>query len=79
MASLFWMEQWGYPAIGIYSADCPSAGHDMFCLDYRSCGAEGESKVVHDDQEWDYKITMIANNFEVFVHGLESEDAFPAA
>jgi hypothetical protein len=79
MGSVFWMEEWGYPAIGIYFADCPSAGHDMFCLDYRECGARGEPKVVHVDQEWDYRITLIATNFEDFVRGLESEDAFEAA
>jgi hypothetical protein len=34
----FWVTEWGYPPIGIYFADCPSAGHDMVCLDYRAAG-----------------------------------------
>ena len=47
----FWIEEWDDPAIGIYFADCPLAGHDMFCLHYRDCGAGAESKVVHVDQK----------------------------
>jgi len=31
--SQFWMDEWDYPSIGIYFADCPSAGHDMLRLD----------------------------------------------
>jgi SMI1 / KNR4 family (SUKH-1) len=38
LGSRFWIREWGYPAIGVYFADCPSAGHDMICLDYRECG-----------------------------------------
>ncbi len=74
----FWVEEWGYPPIGIYFADCPSAGHDMLCLDYRECGPSGEPQVVHVDQEWDYKITFVARDFESFICGLEDHDAFEA-
>src|SRR5699024_6214462 len=56
--------------------DCPSAGHDMIFLDYRECGAQGEPKVVHIDQECDYKITHLADCFEEFIRGLVSEDEF---
>jgi hypothetical protein len=76
IGSQFMIEEWGYPPIGIYFADCPSAGHDMICLDYRECGIEGEPQVVHIDQELDYKITFVAPNFESFIRGLEKEDAF---
>ena len=74
--SQFWMDEWGYPAIGVYFADCPSAGHDMVCLDYRECGPRGEPKVVHVDQERDYTITFVAENFESFIRGLEDDEAF---
>ena len=76
VGSKFWMEEWGYPAIGVYFADCPSAGHDMICLDYRKCGPDGEPSVVHVAQESDFKITFIAKDFETFIRGLEPEDAF---
>lgn len=75
-SSKFWMEEWGYPNIGIYFADCPSAGHDMLCLDYRECGPDGEPRVVHVDQEVDYEITPVAENFEEFIRGLEDESVF---
>lgn len=74
--SEFWVKEWGYPSIGVYFADCPSAGHDMVCLDYRACGPKGEPQVVHIDQEWDYKIVVVAANFEAFIRGLEDESAF---
>ena len=76
MGSQFWINKWEYPAIGIYFCDCPSAGHDMLCLDYRKCGPEGEPRVVHVDQELDYKISVVAKNFETFIRGLEGDDAF---
>ncbi len=72
----FWIEAWDYPAIGVYFADCPSAGHDMFCLDYRNCGKSGEPTVVHVDQERDFAITLVAPTFELFVRGLQDETAF---
>ena len=74
--SELWLGEWQYPPIGIYFAECPSGGHDMLCLDYRKCGPQGEPQVVHVDQEYDYKITFVAETFESFIRGLESEDAF---
>ena len=74
--SRFWVEEWEYPNIGIYFADCPSAGHDMLCLDYRACGRFGEPSVVHVDQECDYKIVFVAESFAAFILGLEDESAF---
>ncbi|MEW6252255.1 MAG: SMI1/KNR4 family protein [Planctomycetota bacterium] len=75
--SRFWFTEWGYPPIGVYFADCPSAGHDMVCLDYRSCGPFGEPRVVHVDQEWDYRIVLVAESFEAFIRNLEDDAAFP--
>jgi hypothetical protein len=74
--SRFWVEEWGYPALGVYLADCPSAGHDMVALDYRDCGPDGEPQVVHVDQEWDYTVTFLAENFARFVRGLRAEEDF---
>jgi hypothetical protein len=74
--SSFWVKEWGYPPIGVYFADCPSAGHDMLCLDYRTCGTNGEPRVVHVDQEWGYKIVLVADTFEAFIRGLEDDTAF---
>ncbi len=79
VGSRFWVEEWGYPDIGVYFADCPSAGHDMLCLDYRACGPTGEPQVVHIDQEWDYKIVFIAESFAAFILGLEDDTAFEDA
>lgn len=76
LGSHFWPYEWGYPPIGVYFADCPSAGHDMLCLDYRECGPRGEPTVVHVDQDWDYQITPIAPNFESFIRGLVKIQAY---
>lgn len=73
----FWIQEWGYPRIGVYFADCPSAGHDMLCLDYTVSGPNGEPRVVHVDQEWDYQVTVLAETFEEFVLGLEPDENFP--
>ena len=72
-----WIEEWKYPNIGIAICDTLSGGHDMIFLDYSDCGPEGEPCVVHIDQEGDYEITYLADNFKDFVYGLfkyEDED-----
>jgi hypothetical protein len=69
------IDEWGYPPIGIYFADCPSGGHDMLCLDYSQCGPEGEPRVVHVDQEREYKLTALADSFAQFIWGLVSEES----
>jgi SMI1-KNR4 cell-wall len=73
VGSAFWVSEWGYPDIGIYFADCPSAGHDMIALDYRE---PGEPSVVHVDQEVDYRITKLAPDFATFISGLVDDSAF---
>ena len=76
LGSQFMIDEWGYPEIGIYFGDCPSAGHDMIGLDYRECGENGEPKVVHVDQERDYKITLLATSFLDFIKGLVNESQY---
>lgn len=76
LGSQFMMSEWGYPQIGVYFADCPSAGHDMICLDYRSCGPSGEPRVVHVDQSNDFEITHLADDFSSFLKGLVDEATF---
>lgn len=75
--SQFWVDEWGYPPIGVYFANCPSAGHDMLCLDYSGSGPGAEPRVVHVDQERNYRVTVLTDTFEEFLLGLEHESNFP--
>ncbi|SDD95975.1 SMI1/KNR4 family protein [Rhodococcus tukisamuensis] len=79
LGSTFLRDEWGYPDIGIGVADTPSAGHEQIMLDYRACGPHGEPRVVHVDQEFDYRITVVAPDFATFVRGLVGEDEFDDA
>ena len=72
----FWIEECGYPDIGLYICDTPSAGHDMLALDYTICGRDGEPRVVHIDQECDYETTVVADTFAAFIRKLEPEENF---
>lgn len=76
LGSQFRIDEWGYPEIGVYICNCPSAGHDMVMLDYSDCGKEGEPTVVHIDQENDYYKTFLAKDFESFIRGLVSSDVY---
>lgn len=76
MGSAFMIEEWGYPRIGVCIADTPTAGHEQIMLDYRACGPEGEPQVVYVDQEADYRITVLAPDFETFVKGLVPHEEF---
>ena len=70
MGKEFWISKCKYPPIGVVVADTISGGHDMIFLDYRECGATGEPKVVRVDQEGDYSITLLADNFGDFIKNL---------
>jgi hypothetical protein len=70
------IDEGGYPDIGVYICDCPSAGHDIIMLDYSKCGRHGEPEVVHVDQESDYKKTFLAKDFETFIRGLVNDDVY---
>ena len=74
--SKFWIEEWKYPNIGIAICGTSSGGHDMIFLDYSDCGPEGEPCVVHIDQEGDYEITYLADNFKDFIDGLFSDEEY---
>jgi hypothetical protein len=72
--SRFWIDEWHYPAIGVYFADCPSGGHDMIAIDYRDCGPAGEPRVVHIEQSAGFRITELATDFVSFVQALRPDE-----
>lgn len=68
--SRFWMEEWGYPDVGIAIGDTISGGHQMIFLDYSDCDPEGEPCVVSIDQESHYEISYVADSFADFIRSL---------
>lgn len=74
----FWINEWGYPDIGVViGEDLYAHAHCLFFLDYSDCGPKGEPCVVYISQERNYEITYLADNFALFVQGLmpsEEED-----
>ncbi|WP_239256746.1 SMI1/KNR4 family protein [Listeria ilorinensis] len=67
----FWRQEWQYPDIGLVIADTPSGGHELVFLDYRK---SGEPTVVLIDQENNFTVTPLADNFEQFIYGLKSDE-----
>lgn len=51
----------------------------MIMLDYSACGKTGEPTVVHVDQEDDYRVTFLAPDFESFIRGLVSDEAYDSS
>lgn len=74
MGSKFWQTEWGYPDIGVYFGI--DDGHETVCLDYRECGLNGEPSVALVEQEYDYRITTLATNFEAYIKGLQYLEDF---
>ena len=72
----FWVNECGYPPIGVYFANCPDHGHQMLALDYRKCGNDGEPVVVLVDEIEDYEIIQLAETFADFIRGLKPEGHF---
>ena len=70
----YMIEEWEYPEIGVLFC---SDGHNALFLDYRECGSKGEPKVVFIQEEYDYKTTILAENFETFVRGLINYTELP--
>jgi hypothetical protein len=74
--SRFWIDIWGYPDLGVYFADCPSAGHDMIAMDYSESGPSGDPRIVHVDQDWGFAVTVLAESFAEFARGLRHAATF---
>lgn len=54
----------------------PSAGHEQIMLDYRERGPTGEPKMVHVDQEFDHRITLVAVDFASYIRRLVDPEEF---
>jgi hypothetical protein len=72
---------WGYPDVGVVVGQTPSAGHDIFMLDYSVCGPRGEPRVIHVETETagDPEVKVLAADLETFLRGLVPRDEFLCA
>jgi len=75
--SRFHQTEWGYPTWGPCICTMPSAGHDMIMLDYRDTGPE--PRVIHVDQESNYREVVLAETFADFVTELVPEEEYEPA
>ena len=65
-----WINEWEYPNIGIPFGETQSAGHDMYFMDYRNPGSDGEPAIVHVENEGDpedIRITKVAEDLTSFL------------
>jgi hypothetical protein len=65
------IEQGGFPDDGIFVGWTPTAGHDGVFLNYRTCGRDGEPRVIYlaaeggEEESW-----VLAPDFATFLRGL---------
>ena len=62
-----WKNEWEYPDIGIPFGETPSAGHDMFYMDYRVTDENGEPRILRIDNEMDNEVFVVADNLPEFI------------
>lgn len=69
-----WKNEWEYPDIGIPFGETPSAGHDMFYMDYRVTDENGEPRILRIDNEMDNEIFVVADNLPEFIKMILSNE-----
>lgn len=64
-----WRDEWEYPDIGIPFGETQSGGHDMYYMDCRAIGADGEPRIVRVDVEDmdNVQIYLVAENLPAFI------------
>ena len=70
LGTAFWIEEWGYPPVGVCVGLTVWGGHVTYWLDYTECGPDGEPRVVEIDQELGYRTRLVAPDFVSFIRGL---------
>lgn len=71
-----WRDEWEYPDVGIPFGETQSAGHDMYYMDFRTVGSDGEPVIIRIDNEMDNEEYFVANNLAEFLSMIRrNEDA----